>query len=302
MSEALSVLRKFKSSMIVTDPFPYFVIENALPTEIYEKLSAGYPSSEMILKHMIRRRQDTASPMEMQSNTRYDISAVTVHSNPAFDMGPWRDFVLYHTSQAFLDELLDKLGDVIASSFPQLIPAMQAKAPGGHPRAGVRRFSDDSKNCEIALDCQVGMNSKVTGKATSVKSLHLDDSKELYAGLFYCRTPDDTSEGGDLLIYRRKPGMPLSFYDERFIRPERAEVAATVPYRANTFALLLNGLDAIHAVSPRSVTEHPRRLVNIIAEVYPTMPRLFDERPYAERAGPIGLLKSWFGKGQPAQY
>jgi hypothetical protein len=72
--------------------------------------------------------------------------------------------------------------------------------------------------------------------------------------------------------------------------PEHAELAGVVPYGANRFALLLNDIDAIHGVSPRTVTVHPRRLVNIIAEVYPTVERLFDERPYQEKTSVFSKL------------
>jgi hypothetical protein len=123
----------------------------------------------------------------------------------------------------------------------------------------------------------------VINTPSTVKSLHLDDSKELYAGLFYLRDPRDSSSGGDLEIYRWKQATGISFHDKRSIRPEAAELTKVIKYAPNTFAWLLNGLDAIHAVSMRSVTPFPRRLVNIIAEVYPTVSRLFDERPYQQK-------------------
>lgn len=279
MTARLSILQNFRPSLVKRDPFPHFVIDNALPADLYEALDRQYPSAELIFANQMRRRPEK----EMLSNRRYDLSAATVHDNPRLDLGLWRDFVVYHTSQEFLDEMIDKLGDFIGLRYPWLLPMMARKAPGGRPRVGVRRYYDDSTNCEIAFDCQVGINSQVTTAPSSVKGLHLDNSAELYAGLFYLRHKDDDSTGGDLQLYRWKTAQP-SFYDKRHIRPENAELVGVVPYGANRFALLLNDLDAIHGVSTRSVTVHPRRLVNIIAEVDPTVERLFDERPYQERS------------------
>jgi hypothetical protein len=277
MAPHLSILQNFRSSLVRRDPFPHFVIDNALPDDIYEALDRQYPSADVIFSNQSRYRPEKS----MLSNRRYDISAATVHSKPELDLGLWRDFVFYHTSQEFLDEILDKLGDFIDLRHDWLLPKMRDKAPGGRPRAGVRRHSDDAARCEVALDCQVGMNSPVT-EPSAVKGLHLDTNVELFAGLFYVRNRHDDSTGGDLQIYRWKTGTP-SFYEKRNIRAEHAELAGAIPYGANRFVLLLNDLDAIHGVSPRAVTTNPRRLVNIIAEVYPTVGQLFDERPYQEK-------------------
>jgi hypothetical protein len=290
MPHELSILQNFIPALVRAEPFPHFVIEGALPAAIYERLSAEYPADEIIFANVDRKRPES----RMRSNTRYDLSAARVHANPALDIGLWREFVCYHTSQDFLDEVIDKLGDVIAIRHPHLLGMMRSKAPGGRPRAGVRRHDDHAARCELALDCQVGINSKVTGPASTVKSLHLDNSVELFAGLFYLRLSEDRSTGGDLEIYRRRPGAPILFFDHRFVRPEHAEIVETVSYGPNKFAWLLNDLDAIHGVSVRGQTDFPRRLVNIIAEVYPTVDRLFDERPYAERKSVFERLRSAF--------
>jgi len=284
MAKNLSILQNFRPSLVVREPFPHFVIDGALPADVYDALDRQYPSPELIFANQSRHRPEK----QMLSNRRYDISAGTVHSKPELDLGLWRDFVLYHSSQEFLDEVLDKLGDFVALRHDWLLPKLHAKAPGGKPRAGVRRHSDDAASCEVALDCQVGMNSPVK-EPSAVKGLHLDTNIELFAGLFYVRDASDDTAGGDLQIYRWKSGTP-SFYEKRNVRPEHAELAGVVPYAANRFALLLNDIDAIHGVSPRTVTVHPRRLVNIIAEVYPTVERLFDERPYREKTSVLGKL------------
>jgi hypothetical protein len=277
MVDNLSILQNFRTSLIIREPFPHFVIENALPADLYEALERQYPSPETIFANLSRHRPEK----QMLSNRRYDISAATVHARPDLELGLWRDFVSYHSSQGFLDEILDKLGDFIGLRHASLLEKLRDKAPGGRPRAGVRRHSDDAADCEVALDCQVGMNSPVT-EPSAVKGLHLDTNIELFAGLFYVRDARDDTPGGDLQLFRWKSGTP-SFYEKRNVRPEHAELAGSVPYGANRFALLLNDIDALHGVTPRAVTTHSRRLVNIIAEVYPTVERLFDERPFQEK-------------------
>ena len=121
MAKNLSILQNFRSSMVVREPFPHFVIDNALPGDVYEALDRQYPSPEVIFANQSRNRPEK----QMLSNRRYDIAAATVHANPALDLGLWRDFVLYHSSQDFLDEILDKLGEFIALRHDWLLPKLR---------------------------------------------------------------------------------------------------------------------------------------------------------------------------------
>ena len=197
MTSELSILQNFRGSCLKTDPFPYLVIENALPSDLYERLANSYPSESLIFENHRHQRADAT----YESNTRYDLPAATVLGDPRLDLGLWRAFTEYHTSQEFLDEVLSKLGDVIERVHPSLLPAMRKKSPTGTPRAGVRNFRDGKDECEIALDSQIGINSPVTEQPNSVRAAHLDNPVEIYAGLFYLRHPDDDSQGGNLEIY-----------------------------------------------------------------------------------------------------
>ena len=291
MAVNLSILQNFKTSLIKRDPFPYFVIENALPSAIYDRLAASYPTETLIFEnHRGKKLGET-----YRQNARYDLPASQVKSSPQFDLGLWRDFVEYHTSQDFLDEVLHKLGEFIALSYPQLLSLLQAKSPTGKPRAGTRRLNDRSEDCEVALDCQVGINSPVTQKATSVRAAHLDNAAELYAGLFYLRHPGDAGTGGDLEIYAWKDPGKKVLGKHNSIAGESLTVKDVVTYGPNKFALLLNSIDGVHGVTVRDITPFPRRLVNIIAEVYPSVERLFDERPFLKTTGFVDQVKSRLG-------
>ena len=62
-------------------------------------------------------------------------------------------------------------------------------------------------------------------------------------------------------------------------------------YGPNKFALFVNSMESIHGVTVRGVTDYPRRLVNIIGEVYPTMSKVFNDRRYREDRGVVNYLK-----------
>lgn len=271
----LSILQNFHPSSLKKEPFFYFSIERALPDALYEELSRTYPSVETIFANAFRNKGK-----EMAQNARYDLSAAEVYERPDLPIGAWREFVHYHTSQEFLDEVLDKLGDAIRDVYPHLVNAMERKAPGGKPRAGVRRHGDAAGECELALDCQVGINSPVAAEGTTVIGPHLDNPKELYAGLLYLRHPDDKAAGGNLVVYEWKDGQNRRFFEKRYIDPSLVVERGTIPYSPNSLAWFLNSAEAVHGVTAREASPLPRRLCNIIAETYPTVRKLFDVSAY----------------------
>ncbi len=270
----LSILQGFRSSHLKMEPYPYAVLENTLPEAIYAELAASYPSVETVFANAHRKREASMRP-----NARYDLSAAEILATPALTSRLWYDFVAYHTSQAFFDEVMHKLGPTIASAYPDLVPRMQHKAPGGRVRAGIRRRGDRARDCEVALDCQIGMNSPSTG-GTSVIGPHIDNPKELFASLFYVKDERDRAEGGDIVLYRWKSDRRIGFYERRYVRDDLVEPFAKVPYGPNRTVWVLNSLAAVHGVSARAASPYPRQLCNIIAEVYPTTPRLFDVAPH----------------------
>ena len=286
----ISILQNFRSSLLQTEPFTYFSIDRALPDSLYEELSRSYPSIETIFDYCHRKKDK-----EMAQNARYDLSSAEVYETPDLPIGAWRDFVYYHTSQEFLDEVLDKLGESIRAAYPALMAAMERKAPGGKPRAGVRRHSDTAGECELALDCQIGINSPATAEGTSVIGPHLDNPKQLYGGLFYVRHPEDVASGGDLIVYEWKDRPKRSFVEKRYIDPSHVIERGTIPYGPNRFVWFLNTVEAVHGVTVRQRSPLPRRLCNIIAETYPTVPKLFDVSAYQRKTPVIQTVGKLLG-------
>ena len=78
------------------------------------------------------------------------------------------------------------------------------------------------------------------------------------------RDPSDRSAGGDLDLYRwrREP----RFAKHRTL-PTDVQLVSTVGYAANTYVGFVNSARSVHGVSPRDVTDVPRRYINFIAEL-----------------------------------
>jgi hypothetical protein len=150
-------------------------------------------------------------------------------------------------------------------------------------KIGVRNIDQ----LDILLDCQVGINSPCKIKST-VKTPHIDNLNEIYAGLFYMKQPTDKGKGGDLIIY--EPKKNYSNFDEfkknnplikinkitknrnviesRGFNKNKLKLVKKIKYEKNVLVLFLSTINSIHAVSPRNVNTISRRLVNIIGESY----------------------------------
>jgi hypothetical protein len=59
------------------------------------------------------------------------------------------------------------------------------------------------------------------------------------------------------------------------IDPDKVEKVKTIDYEPNTFVMRLNTPHSIHSVSPRGITDWPRRYVNFPSECYGSVPEGF---------------------------
>lgn len=267
-----SILERVRPEDIRMDPFPHVIVRDAVPRDYYEHLAATYPSLEQV-----------AGPGELPSNKAYRLSAADVVQNPAIDPA-WREFFAYHCSPEFFAEFRAMWGAIVDRLYPNLEkdfgkPLAQfrteTRQPGAHNR-------DDNYRADITLDCQFAMNSPVR-TVSSVRGPHVDRGLKLYAATFYFRPPGDDSEGGDLELYRFKdpryhfdPNRPMDYYfvrnspypDLDVIPADQVECVDRIRYDANVLVFWINTPFSIHGVTPRGITNVPRRYINFVGECF----------------------------------
>lgn len=144
---------------------------------------------------------------------------------------PWGEFVAAHVSGKFLNRAMDFFYDSIKKMYPEW-------------------------DGEATLRCQPGVNTP-SPVLSKVRGPHLDNPRELYAGLFYM------GGGGDLEIYRWKGEK--RYHGKLEVFEDCVELVKTVKSRPNTYLMFVNGPDSLHGVTPRQ-SEKPRFLVNVIAD------------------------------------
>jgi len=225
------------------EPFPHRDWRGALDPQLYADLTATFPL-------------DQFGPVLGQDNRVHRLSSRKLLANAATS-APWRALMTYLTSQAFWDELVEQFGGDLRRRHPHL------ESMVGKP---LRQWiaTTRGKPGDVWLEALAVINTPVISRASHVRGPHIDQPQKLWTGLLYMRADDDETEGGELCLHRALGG-PRFF--KCSIPRSRTAVERSIAYEANRLIAFVNGLDAIHSVSPRPVTPHVRRYLDIVVEL-----------------------------------
>ncbi len=230
---------------VQTEPYPYVVIEDALPWDLYEKLENTFPEAQVLQKE---NAYDNDICYRLKANKLLD---------PKTSLSDvWRKFVQYHTSAEWFNE--------VNQLFKPYMPEILHKTFTEN-ELGARGWADTNK--KIWTDCQMVMHKPIEEKTT--RTPHIDNPMEMWAGLLYMPVPDDKSTGGEFQIHStlnsvNKVDMKAG---RQIYEKDLGPVVKTVPYKRNTFVMFANNSpNNVHGVSKRENATMHRRSVNIIGE------------------------------------
>lgn len=249
-----SVLAHIDTSEVQSEPFPYISkIGGVIEPELCTRLIKEYPSLETVSQGaMLNGRA-------WKSNEK-----VRYYAKDVLTLGAvtplWKAFVEAHLSREHWGHVLRLFGPHIRKAHPQLEKKF---GPLETLRIGVRN-RDTYDACDALLDAELCTDTPVD-EPSSVKSAHLDALDKLLIGNFYLRRPEDDSQGGELELFRFKPGR-IRFYGKRFADRKHLEKIGEVPYRSNNLSCFVNTLHALHGVAVRDKTPHVRYSFNFIVE------------------------------------
>jgi hypothetical protein len=236
----LSVLQNGSKATLLMDPFPHLVIEPALPSAVYGELAEKFPES-VVIERGVHETDVTCRYAGRRVLRDEDVTPI------------WQAFFRYHTSADFFREAVDLLEPGITRFYPERLAYLQ------NARTVPRKMG----RAEIELECQFVVNLPA-GK--SVRTVHLDNPRELYAILFYLRKPDDDSDGGNLQVLSARDG-PVRLNRSREADTDGLGCIKEIDYGVNKAVIFLNTPRSYHGVTARSNVRLNRRYVNIIAEV-----------------------------------
>ena len=251
-----SLLTRVTAGDVRPDPFPFVIRPDCLSAPSYDALA------ETCLDYFAF--VENVHDLRGKNNLAFGITGKRFLGEwPWTGSGTipaiWREFFEFHISQPFYRQVISLLGPHIRRLYPRL------EARFDRPLEDLNvAWRGDPADADVLIDCQFTFNTPVTAPSR-VRGVHVDKLTRLYSGLFYMRYDEDDSVGGDLELQRFVGKR--RFTGNVDVRDEAAERFATVPYKANTLVMFLNTPDALHSVSERGVTPHPRRYINFLAEL-----------------------------------
>jgi hypothetical protein len=230
----LSVLQK--KPELVLEPYPHFVIDNALPQDIYEQLEKEWPKEQLL----------STEPFDQGICYRLKADEML---KPKKVSNLWKEFTKYHTSMEFYKQMTKVFGD--------LVPHMEdlTLSPRGW----------DTGHDKIGTDCQTVMHKPID---YSSRTAHIDNPREIYAALLYMPYKEDRSTGGEFQIHETHDTISeVNKNGGREVKEKAGRIVKTIPYKANTLVVFCNNSTrCVHSVSARRDAVLHRRSVNIIAE------------------------------------
>ena len=228
-----------KKLTVQADPYPHVVIEDALPWDLYEQLEREWPEQQLL------------ATQPHDDGICYRLKADSM-LRPGLVSEAWRKFTEYHTSVKFYNEVKNVFKDYI-TDLPNIENSLS-------PRGW------DKGNDMIGTDCQTVMHSPID---FSSRTPHIDNPREIYAGLLYMPYPEDDSTGGEFQIHRSVGQIKrVNEIGGREVGVEnQGSIVKSVPYKRNTFVMFCNNSsNTVHSVSKRKNATLHRRSVNVIAE------------------------------------
>ena len=176
------ILHKVTRDDVIAEPFPHVVVDDALDAKLYAELAASFPPGEIVV-----------DGREVRNNAAYHMRAARMLSEPR--VAPcWKEFARQHTSADFCREVVAIFGDSIRALHPHLEEQLGRRLE--EARTSIREAEPFA---DLALDCQATWGSPVLQPSRS-HPCHVDRPVALFAGLLYCKLPEDDADGFDATV------------------------------------------------------------------------------------------------------
>lgn len=247
----LNILNNFKNEYYYSDPFPHFVINSSFNDHTYNLLEKDY---NLIVEYLKNKYSFS------KSNIRLQISALEIISTDIFKKSIWFDFVSFHVSEEFFNQLLNIFDKDINLFYPN------SSFDINKEKVSTRCDTNNNTSTNFVIDCQPGINTP-NENLSSVRGPHVDNPVELIGGLFYLKSKIDKSTGSDLHLFKTK--NKIFFEGKAEVQnTSDLELFKKITYDENKSIFFLNSLKSIHSVTKRSPSSLTRNLTNFVIENY----------------------------------
>ena len=237
----LSILQNKSEIIFKNKPFPYIIIDNALPLDLYNELNNNYPDYKKIIGNL-----------NYKPNYAYRYNAINSLNDDDIST-QWKNFIRYHLSYKFLEEIYL----IFNESIEKFYPNSKSKLPNRN-NISIR----GEKKTYFQLDCQFVINTP-TIKKSSVITPHLDSPSKFFAALLYMKNTEDKSTGGNFTI--NSYGENINFIEKTRLLKE-CVVYEEIEYKSNRLVMFLNTPLSLHGVTERDSPKHFRKYINFVGQ------------------------------------
>jgi len=243
-----SVLQNFTPECLKLDPFPYIHIPQVLPWDLYEILEAEYP------EQYVTKGVDHGFGTARYQQHDFDYKKIVSKT--------WRKFIDYNTGINFKNELI--------TIFKEAIQLHYSTTHGWPEDLYTKYINADvtprmqNKKGAIKMEMQFVCNAI---DKVQIRKPHVDQSRELFACLFYFKKPEDKGTDGGLNVYRSLASNQWRKETGRNAVAEDIKAVDHIPYARNTLVCFLNTINSLHGVTPRENPKTIRRYINIDGHV-----------------------------------
>ncbi|WP_316207170.1 MULTISPECIES: hypothetical protein [unclassified Bradyrhizobium] len=243
------IRERFDQVVVLSDPFPHFVLYEVLPPDLYNAMERALPPrwrwklaafGETFRHRGMAEAWRQLKQGEFIAQPHFGVRAPDVSAH--FGLSSYRR----HWKGQF-GPMLELVDSLTAKVFePHLISYQQKIVAAGVPLGAKWSLGQ-------AIFCQRGREWTI--------DRHTHYLGQVIQSLIYFPLPGSSADQGTLL-YRIKQSMQVparEFYSTRIFGPEEVEAATLLPYQANCMVSFMNTPYAVHSTS--TAAGPPRRYI-----------------------------------------
>ena len=242
----MSILSNIEPEQVHIYPFPHLVVENAIDDSICNRLIDTFPTV-----------QHFTGMDEYSANTKIHLPA-SMTLNSSFLSDTWKRFLQEQLTNEAWSQIVRVFGDHFRDEYPDYesrwgkISEFQIGTRG----------TDDFSNCQVLLDAQLSIHTRVLANPCVDRGPHLKTREKPFEAYLLLKPDEDPAEGGDFEIYSLRSGIKPVFGPQQVTDPLYVKLEKSIPYRKNTLIMFLNTSRSIQNYSIRCASDYPLMYFN----------------------------------------
>lgn len=234
---------RFETAIVQMHPYPHLVCPDFFSLDFCQRLLQEAPTFQEIVggKNYRGCQKFHCRSKDTLNDDRFSIL--------------WKDLIKAGLSQPALSKPLEKFSTALELYYPQI--AAQAK----FLKAAQRGVLNEDKETAL-MDVQLTFHAPATVESQLERGPHLKLTNKLLIAHIFLRHQNDSTPGGDFVLFKLKPSHPLKTGPRQTVDPQSLDLAKAIPYEPGTLIMYLNSPASVQALTERAVSPFPLIYLN----------------------------------------